>query len=155
MQTSSRLSTATHMMILIYMLGDKHRLTSESIAKSVQVNPVMIRRLLGSLKEAGLVSVAPGKGGAKALKNAEEVTLWDLYAAVEAPAEECVFGFHDCDRSHCPVAKNMHAVLDKHLQDAQDAMRESLQKVTMADICRDMIQERGVTAEKLLVRLDV
>lgn len=154
MQTSSRLSTATHMMILMYLLGEEHKLTSESMARSIQVNPVMVRRLLGMLKEAGLVAVTPGKGGARALRPAEEVTLWDLYTAVEAGEEASLFGFHDCARSRCPVAKNMHNVLDKHLTAAQNALKTELERVRLSEVCTDMTAGCGVTAEGLLRHLD-
>ena len=150
MQTSSRLSTATHMMILIYTIGNRCKLTSEGMAHSIQVNPVMVRRLMSALKEAQLITVTPGRGGILAVRPADQVTLWDLYAAVEAPVEESVFGFHDCSRSKCPVAQNMHAVLDKHLTAAQDAMRNQLQQVTMAELCQDMWENCGVTSEALL-----
>ena len=152
MQTSSRLSTATHMMILTYTIGDRMKLTSETMAQSIQVNPVMVRRLMSALKEAGLVTVAAGRGGIRAVRPAEEVTLWDLYAAVEAPAEESLFGFHDCSRSRCPVAQNMHQVLDKHLDDAQHALRDSLERVTLAELCRDMVNTCGVQPETLFAK---
>ena len=150
MQTSSRLSTATHMMILIYTIGGRRKLTSEGMAQSIQVNPVMVRRLMSALKEAKLITVAAGRGGIHAVRPANQVTLWDLYAAVESPVDESLFGFHDCSRSKCPVAKNMHNVLDKHLLAAQEAMRNELQQVTMEELCRDMVENCGVSPEALL-----
>ena len=63
MQISSRFTIATHMMIIIAMQDTDSKVTSDFLAASVGVNPVIIRKTLSQLKKAGLISVARGTGG--------------------------------------------------------------------------------------------
>ena len=57
LQISSRFTIAVHMLAYISMYGEKEKVTSEILSGSIQVNPVIIRRILGQLKEAGLIEV--------------------------------------------------------------------------------------------------
>ena len=68
MQISSRFTVAIHTLICIEMFKADHKVTSDFIASSVNVNPVVIRRLLQQLKKAGIVQVARGSGGADIAK---------------------------------------------------------------------------------------
>ncbi|MBR0085221.1 MAG: Rrf2 family transcriptional regulator [Lachnospiraceae bacterium] len=154
MKTNSRLSIAVQAMILIYMAQDDMKVTGDSIAKSEMVNPVIVRGVISSLKKAGIISVAAGKGGAHALKEPSDVTLWDIYAAVNTEEDRQLFGFHGCSKSRCPVAKNMHKVLDRRLLNAEKAVQNSFSGVTMADVMQDMQVGCGVTKEVLLKALN-
>ena len=58
MQISSRFTIAVHMLAYISMYGEKEKVTSEILSGSIQVNPVIIRRLLSRMKTAGLITVA-------------------------------------------------------------------------------------------------
>ncbi len=143
MQASRRLPEAVHIMLMVYLLQDEHKLTSELIARSLTIDPTIVRRLMSRLKKAGLLEIPPKKGGAKAARPPEAVTLWDLYTAVEE--EKPLFDFHDCESGRCPIAKNMHGVLDAHLADAQNAMRLALERVTLESLYRDLTERCGVT----------
>ena len=68
MKITSRFTVAVHTLLVIYKFAKEHKTTSEFIASSVNVHPVVIRRTLGSLKEAGLVEVRAGFGGASLAK---------------------------------------------------------------------------------------
>jgi len=144
-QNSRRLAEATHIMVLIYLLEDDYKLSSDVIARSLSINPTMVRRLLGQLKAAGIVKIPPKKGGAKALHPAAEITLWDIYQAVEPDVP--LFAFHHCEQSNCPVARNMHNVLDTHFLTVQGALRSELERITLEAICLDMTQNCGITRE--------
>ena len=133
MQFSSRLPIAVHILLCIAIFQEEQKVTSNFLAASVQVNPVMIRKTLGQLKEAGLVAVKAGEGGASLTKDPEAVTLWDIFCAVEDPAE-ALFHFHEHPNPHCPVGKTIHAVLDQKLLDAKCAMRHSLEQTTLCQL---------------------
>lgn len=60
LQISSRFTIAVHMLAYISMYGEKEKVTSEILSGSIQVNPVIIRRLLSRMKTAGLITVARG-----------------------------------------------------------------------------------------------
>jgi Rrf2 family protein len=84
MSTSSRLAVAVHVLALLAL--DKGRsVTSDRVAGSVNTTPAVIRRILGSLHRAGLVTTQPGAGGGASLVcRPEAITLLDVYRAVEA-----------------------------------------------------------------------
>lgn len=94
MQFSSRLPIAVHILLCIEHFQGQYKTTSEFLAGSVSVNPVIIRKTLGQLKRAGLVNVEAGVGGAQLARKPEEITLRDVYAAVEGE-EEALFRFHE------------------------------------------------------------
>lgn len=75
MQISSRFTIASHILVLLALEGEKEKQTSTSIAGSVGVNPVIIRNILSQLKEAGLVEVARGVGGARLAQDPDQITL--------------------------------------------------------------------------------
>ena len=83
MQISSRLTVAVHTLLAIEYFHLEYKVTSEFIASSVCVNPVVIRRILLQLKDAGLVDVARGSGGATLKKPPQSITLLDVYRAVD------------------------------------------------------------------------
>ena len=82
MKITSRLTVAVHTLLAIHILGKERKMTSEEIAASVNVNPVVIRRTLQSLKAARLVSVRAGSGGAVLTKAPAEISLYDVYSAM-------------------------------------------------------------------------
>lgn len=133
MKITSRFTVAVHTLLLIHTLGNQYKMTSDFIASSVQVHPVVIRRTLLSLKAAGLVDVKAGSGGAQLLKSPQDITLYDVYWAVDS-VEGSLFHFHEHPNPDCPVGKNIHAVLDEHLTQAQTALENALKAVTLADL---------------------
>ncbi|MDE6655395.1 MAG: Rrf2 family transcriptional regulator, partial [Anaeroplasmataceae bacterium] len=124
-------------LLAIHTFSKEYKTTSEFIASSVNVNPVVIRRTLQSLKAAGLVEVKAGSGGASITKDIKDITLYDVYRAMEC-LEEGLFHFHENPNSECPVGKNIHSVLDIHLADAQAAMELELKKVTLSNLINDL-----------------
>ncbi len=133
MKITSRFTVAVHTLLAIYAFQGKHKLTSEFIASSVNVNPVVIRRTLQSLKAAGLADVKAGTGGAIPVRQASEVTLYDIYSAVDC-VDGDLFNFHDEPNPDCPVGRNIHRVLEPHLKRAQEAMEDELRSVTLAEL---------------------
>ena len=112
-------------------------MTSEFLASSVNVNPVVIRRLLQQLKTAGIVNVARGSGGAEIIKPIDEITLLDIYNAVECVRDQNLFHFHENPNPLCPVGRNIHNVLDVRLESIQTAMEKEMSSVTIADVMRE------------------
>jgi len=137
MQISSRFTLAVHIFACIDTFGGEYKVTSDFLAGSTNVNPVMIRRLLGQLKGAGLIEVARGTGGAVAAKPLNEITLFDIYQAVECVEEGELFHFHENPSTSCPIGRNIHSILDDKLLRIQNAMEKELASITLADIKRD------------------
>ncbi len=137
MQISSRFTIAIHIFACIDVFQDDYKLTSDFLASSVNVNPVVIRRILQQLKTAGLITVARGSGGASIAKPLEEITFLDVYNAVECVEDGELFHFHENPNPVCPVGKNIHQVLDEKLIRIQKAMEAEMQKITIADIVEE------------------
>lgn len=137
MKITSRFTVAVHTLLVIYNFSQTTKVTSDFIAASVQVNPVVIRRTLLSLKAAGMVDVKAGSGGASIVKDLRDITLYDVYKAVDSMDGD-MFHFHENPNPACPVGRNIHAVLDAHLADAQAAMENELKKVTLLDLTKDL-----------------
>ena len=135
MQISSRFTIATHMLIILALEGKKQKLTSDILASSVGVNPVIIRKTLSQLKNAGLISVARGTGGADIIKNLEDISLFDIYCAVECLGKSGqLFSFHDKPNPECPIGKNIHNVLDNRLEAIQKAMEAEMAQTSLAEV---------------------
>jgi Rrf2 family protein len=129
---SSRFTVAVHVLTLLTH-EEGRALTSEYIAGSVNTNPVVIRRILGLLGRAGLVSTTEGVGGGTALaRPAGRITLGDVYRAVEPGA---LFGASRNDPNPlCPVGRSVQGVLRRHVERFGAALEGEMDKVTVADV---------------------
>lgn len=137
MQISSRFTIAVHIFACIDTFEKDYKVTSEFLASSVNVNPVVIRKILGQLKAAELITVKRGSGGAAIAKPLEEISFYDIYKAVECVDSGELFHFHENPNKQCPVGRNIHSILDGKLQQVQQAMEEKLKDITIADVIAD------------------
>ena len=132
-----RFTVAIHVLCL---LAARHPqpLTSDFIAGSVNTNPVVIRRLLGLLRRAGLVKSQPGvSGGWELVAKPGTITLGGLYQIVRPGT---VFAMHRQQPNVlCPVGRNIQRGLGAHYQKAQAAMEAELDRTTIADVLRDVL----------------
>ena len=147
MQISSRFTIAIHILICVDLYGTDAPATSESLAGSIGAHPVVIRRILGQLRRAGLITVARGReGGAHITRPLGEITLADIFRAVESIGEDTLFSFHEKPNPACPVGRNIHNVLDGHLAEIQRAMERSMERTTLADVIAETRERVGENA---------
>lgn len=137
MQISSRFTLAVHIFACIDTFGEEYKVTSDFLAGSTNVNPVIIRKILGQLKGAGLIEVARGTGGTTVAKPLNEITFLDVYYAVECVENGELFHFHENPNTECPVGRNIHHILDDKLLQVQSALEKELASITLADIKQD------------------
>jgi Rrf2 family protein len=135
--TSSRFAVATHILTLLAQSRDEPA-TSDYIAGSVNTNPVVIRRVLGELRAAGLVASQGGNGGGWRLVRAPEaVTLRDVYRAVEG---EALFALHHRPpNQNCPVGRHIQDALGRRFAAATRALEEELARTTVADVLGEVL----------------
>ncbi|MCD8307513.1 MAG: Rrf2 family transcriptional regulator [Clostridia bacterium] len=132
MRASKRFPTAVHALLFVAVLSPKKRVTSSLAAESAGSNPVIIRNIFLDLSRCGLIAAAPGKNGGVVLaKDAKEITLWDIYEAVEPNDAEEIFSIHDDDASETPIGKNFYRILYPHMEEAVSAMKASMEQVTL------------------------
>jgi len=136
MASNSRLAIAIHTAGLL-AFGEEMPMTSTMIAKSVDTNPVVIRRIIGSLVKHGLVEVKMGTGGGSRLtKEPEEISIAEIYLALE---EGEIFNVPELDGSHgCPIAKLVRPVLIRVFGDAENSLLAELRNNTLRDVIDDM-----------------
>ena len=133
MQISSRFTIAVHILTCIDYFADEYTITSDFLADSVGVNPVIIRQVILQLKAAGLVEVVRGKTGITLSRKLEDITLYDVYEAVESVKGK-LFRFHENPNPKCPVGKNIHSALDGKLDEIQDTLESKMKSITMRDV---------------------
>ena len=142
MQITSKFTIAIHIITAIEYFSEKETVTSNFLAGSVGANPVIVRNVMGKLKEAGIISISQGKSGISLAKSLDKITFYDVYKAVECVHGEGLFHFHENPNIKCPVGKNIHKAMDDKLQRVQHAMEEELRKITVADVAHDLKKKR-------------
>jgi len=134
MKRNSQLAQTLH--ALIHLAEHDGPMTSEELAHHFGTNPVVVRRTLSGLREAGIVASGGGRGGGWRLARAlEKISLHDVYRALGAPALFLV-GPREAS-SPCLVD---HAVADAMagaFDEAERLLLQRLASVTLADIASD------------------
>nr|WP_106781069.1 Rrf2 family transcriptional regulator [Lysinibacillus timonensis] len=143
MSISSRFSVGIHILALIE-INKSGISTSEFLAGSVNTNPAVIRKIMGMLKTAGLVNVRPGVAGAELAKELSEITLFDVYKAVNVVQENELFTVHDNPNPQCPVGKNIQNTIEPLFTSAQLAMEKVLKSFTLEDVVKDITTKENI-----------
>ena len=137
MQISSRFTIAVHIFACIDTFEKDQKITSDFLSASINVNPVIIRKILSSLKKSGLINVLRGTGGTTIAKPLDQITLLDIFQSVECLEDGKLFHFHENPNANCPVGKNIHSILDDKLVRVQKAMENELASITLEDVIND------------------
>ncbi|MBC8104941.1 MAG: Rrf2 family transcriptional regulator [Cytophagales bacterium] len=134
MKTDNRLSRMLH--VLLHMARHDQPFTSEQIAKMLTTNPVVVRRTMVGLREAGYVKSERGRGGGWILAcDLAEITLLDIRRAVGGWQ---MFATEDGESPpSCAVERVVNAALDDTLRQAEALLVEKLAAVTLADLLAD------------------
>jgi len=131
MKRNSRLSLALH--TLTHMAADPDRVrTSSNIADHAGTNPVVVRRVLGRLREAGLLTSEKGHAGGWRLARAPgEITLADVYLALD---ERLVASGADTDAPACSVEHALHKRVSGVLAEVEQKLVERLGETSISDV---------------------
>ena len=132
MAANSQFSIAVHILTMLAK-SPGERVKSDYLAKSVNTNPVVIRRLLCNLQSASLVISQVGAAGGTVLaKSPKDVRLSDVYNAV-AGGE--VFSLHrKTPDQNCPIGRNIEAVLCGLQKEIDKSIEEKLHQYTLRDV---------------------
>ena len=130
---NTRFPVALHILTLLAVENKCQPTTSEYLAESANTNPVVIRRLLGSLRRAGLITVQLGAGGGVSLaRSAREITLLEVFCAVR----ETEIFFLDTRKAnpYCICGRNMQPVLADIFREVEGAVYQKLAEITLDQV---------------------
>ncbi|MCA0981269.1 Rrf2 family transcriptional regulator [Exiguobacterium aestuarii] len=139
MTISSRFSVAIHMLTLV-ALSPPEVISSDFLARSVNTNPALIRKIMAMLKKAELIQVKPGVAGATLTKSLTEISLLEIYQAVAVVEPNELFGIHDQPNPACPIGRNIQATIEPIFITAQSAMERVLEQIMLSDVVKDIEQ---------------
>ena len=147
MQITSKFTIAVHIITARDYFKDSEKVTSSFLAGSVGANPVIVRNVMGNLKESGIIDISQGKSGITLAKQLDEITFFDVYKAVDCINDEGLFHFHENPNMECPVGRNIHKALDDELFNIQSAMENQMKSITIADVVKRT--RREIQKEKI------
>lgn len=153
MAGNSKFATAIHVAGML-SFADALPLTSDAMAQSCKTNSVVIRRIVGQLTRAGLVTVKMGTGGgARLARPAADITLAEIYAAVEVGSRFSAPKL--TGEQGCPVARFVRPVVAHFLRSAENAMIKYLSETTLADVIGEVRQRMCAANAGEIGRIEV
>ncbi|MGI8812598.1 MAG: Rrf2 family transcriptional regulator [Pyrinomonadaceae bacterium] len=132
MAANTQFSIAVHVLTMLAR-SENSNLKSDYLAKSVNTNPVVVRRLLGHLAQGDLVISQTGaNGGTRLSRCPDRINLAEVYKAVSCGE---VFALHSKAPSQdCPVGRNIEAVLCRLQKEIDRTVAEKFAEYTLADL---------------------
>lgn len=134
MKNDSRLSGVLH--VLLHMAESAGPVTSEVLARAMQTNPVVIRRIMAGLRERGYVRSGKGHGGGWTLaRDLAEISLRDVYEALGDPALLAIG--HRSEQPTCLVEQAVNAALADSFREAEAFLLARLGGITLQMLSTD------------------
>lgn len=136
--SNTQFSIAVHILVGIAKYG---KVNSSELAGSVNANPIFIKRILAKLSASGLISSSSGRNGGSVLaRPSENITLLDIYKAVEAPK---AFIVHNYPKNmSCKISTHIQSTMGDVLDDVQTALEERLKSKSVHDMLENVAKER-------------
>lgn len=137
---NTRFAVATH--ILAYLAhAEGQPVSSEVLASSAGTHPVVVRRLVSTLREAGLVQSQRGAGGGTLLaRPATDISLLDVFRAMQETEPDLFQISSTNPNSHCDLGRVMQETLEGLFGPAIEAMRAALSAVSVAQVTQELAQ---------------
>jgi DNA-binding IscR family transcriptional regulator len=145
MKRDSRLSSVLH--ALLHMAEQDGPVTSETLARCLGTNPVVVRRTMGYLREAGIVTSGRGHaGGWRIDVDLGSVTLRQLH---EALGESAMFAIGNRNESsECLVEQSVNAALETTFAEAEALLLKRFSEITLADLSADFTRRHTAARRK-------
>ena len=139
MPSDNRLSRMLHVLIHMDHIGGP--VTSETISRMLDTNPVVVRRTMGGLRSAGFLTSVKGHGGGWTLaRPLDEVTLRDIHTALGSPRVFAI-GLSD-DNPQCLVEQAVNLALKDAMEEAEQRLLSRFGEVTIGALSRDVAISR-------------
>ena len=140
--TNTQFAVAVHVLTYLSATGGERPVSSDELSGSTNTNPVYVRRVLGPLREAGLVHARQGSQGGWTLgRPAADITLADVWSLLQG--DEPVLGLHG-PNPKCPVGAGIQDALHDVDDAVAAALRAELGRRTIADLVTAATSSGGV-----------
>ena len=141
MQITNKFTIGVHIICAVEYFKKDRKVTSSLLSLSTGANPVTVRTVISELRGAGLLDISQGKTGIGLKKGIKDISMLDVFNAVDGLDRDGLFHFHDNHNINCPVGKNIHKALDDKLMKIQDSMNSQMAKIKIGDVYNDIISE--------------
>lgn len=142
----TRFSSAIHTLILISEA--EIPMTSEEIAVSVGTNASYIRKITGLLKRKDIISSRQGKSGFTLTVRPEELTLFEIYQAINETDRVHVFDLHQNPNDACIVGRHIRPVLTETFREIETKAEQELQSQTLSD-CIEKMKKKVMNDDRI------
>ena len=146
MQITNKFTIGVHIICAVEYFKQDRDVTSSLLSLSTGANPVTVRTVISELREAGLLDISQGKTGIGLKKDIKNISMLDVFNAVDGLDRDGLFHFHDNPNINCPVGKNIHKALDDKLIKIQDSMNSQMNEIKIGDVYNDIISELNTEA---------
>ena len=145
MKRDGRLSSVLH--ALLHMAEQSGPMTSEALSRCLGTNPVVVRRTMGLLRNAGLVTSDRGHaGGWRIEADLSTVTLRQLHEVLGEPVLFAIGNRHE--NPDCLVEQAVNAALDSAFTEAEALLLERFAEVTLADLAKDFARRHAARRDR-------
>lgn len=146
MPANCQFAIGVHTLAVLAQNPDTFR-TSGEIAESTLTHPVVVRRLVAGLQEAGIVETQKGPGGGVRLaKLPRQITLADIYKAVET--SEPLHPPHTAPNMNCPIGQAMTRILEDIFTRAESALTRELARTTLSEVLENALAHHEATTPR-------
>ncbi|WP_194948416.1 Rrf2 family transcriptional regulator [Actinomyces trachealis] len=129
----TRFSVAIHVLTMISEERDRE-LSSQDLAVSVGTNASHIRRVIGQVKAAGLIESSRGRSGYRLTRLPSDISLLDIYRAVQGVDRVLLFHAHPNPNEECPVGRHIESALRPVFADVERQLEEALAAHSLEDV---------------------
>ncbi len=127
----------TSALYILMALGysPERQMSSKEMAMGLQTNPVVVRRLMGLLSQAGLIQSQKGRsGGIRLARRPDQISLADIYKAVELP--EMIRSYQKPALKACAVSCSMKKIVGNVSEGLEKDIRKSLSQTKLSDLIK-------------------
>ena len=146
MQITNKFTIGVHIICAVEYFKKDREVTSSLLSISTGANPVTVRTVISELREAGLLDISQGKTGIGLKKDIKDISMLDVFNAVDGLDKDGLFHFHDNPNISCPVGKNIHKAMDDKLMKIQNSMYMQMNDIKIGDVYGDIIKEINTEA---------
>ncbi len=134
----TKFAVALHSMIFIS--ESEESMTSDTLAETLNTNPSYVRRILSALSKAGLISSASKSKGCSLLKAPEDITLTEIYDAVEPGVSKINMDLSQNPNTGIQLGKCERPVIEALFNDMENAVEQVLAGRTLRDLINSVLK---------------